>query len=89
VLLEEIAAEDLVQAGTPPSIEALRSLSRARRANVLRHWLKSVHGQQPSAAQLDELLDQVEACATRGHSIRLRVGRGFVQREGQRLLFSA
>jgi len=86
-LLEEIAAEDLARAGTPPSIEALRAMSRPRRANALRWWLKSAHGQQPSAAQLDELLDQLDACATRGHSIHLRVAAGFVLRDGARLVF--
>jgi tRNA(Ile)-lysidine synthase len=86
-LLEETAAEDLARAGTPPAIEALRVMSRARRANALRWWLKSSHGQQPSAAQLDELLDQIDACSTRGHSIHLRVATGFVHREGERLVF--
>ena len=88
VLLEEIAAEDLARAGTPPAIAALRALSRGRQANALRHWLRIAHGQQPSAAQLDELLDQIEACATRGHSIHLRAGTGFVRREGERLAFT-
>lgn len=86
-LLEEIAAEDLSRAGTPPAIDALRAMSRARRANALRWWLKSAHGQQPSAAQLNELLDQLDACATRGHSIHLRVASGFVLRDGERLVF--
>jgi tRNA(Ile)-lysidine synthase len=47
---------------------------------VLRHWLRSSHGAAPSAAQLDELLDQVEACSTRGHRIRIKVATGFVER---------
>lgn len=87
-LLEEIAAEDLARIGVPPSIEALRSMTRARQANVLRHWLRTVHGQQASAAQLDELLDQVAACATRGHSIHIRMGKGFVMRDGANLVFT-
>jgi tRNA(Ile)-lysidine synthase len=87
-LLEEIAADDLARAGTPPSIETLRSMSRARQANLLRHWLKATHAQQPSTAQLDELLDQIAACATRGHSIELRAGTGFVKRDGARLVFT-
>jgi tRNA(Ile)-lysidine synthase len=88
-LLEEIAAEDLARIGTPPAIAALRVLGRARQANVLRHWLKAAHGQKPSAAQLEELLDQLEACATRGHSIHLRVAAGFVRRDGDRLVFES
>lgn len=87
-LLEELAAQDLAQAGVPPSIEALRALSRARLANLLRHWLKSVHGQQASAAQLEELLAQVAACSTRGHDIQVKAGTGFVRRQGAHLSFS-
>ena len=81
-LLDEIAAQDLAQAGMPPAIARLQALSRARQANVLRHWLRTGHNAVPSAAQLQELLDQVEACTTRGHHIRLKVGTGFVEREG-------
>jgi tRNA(Ile)-lysidine synthase len=87
-LLEELAAEDLQCAGTPPDISALRALGRERQANLVRFWLRSEHGEQASTAQLDELLRQVAACATRGHDIRLRVGHGFVQREGARLVFN-
>jgi len=87
-LLEEVAAEDLKRIGLPPAIDALRSMSRARQANALRHWLKSSHAQQPSAAQLDELLDQVAACATRGHDIHIKAGRGFVRRDGGALVFT-
>jgi tRNA(Ile)-lysidine synthase len=87
-LLEDVAHEDLAGTGTPPSIAALRALSRARQANALRHWLKSAHGQQASAAQLEELLGQVAACTTRGHDIRIKVGNGFVRRQGERLAFT-
>jgi tRNA(Ile)-lysidine synthase len=87
-LIEEIAAQDLQAAGNPPALAATRSLTRARQANLLRHWLKTAHGQQPSAAQLDELLDQVAVCATRGHDIHIKVGIGFVQRQGERLAFT-
>jgi len=87
-LLEEIGAEDMARAGVPPEIAALRSLGPARRANVLRHWLRTAHGAQASTAQLDELQRQVEACTTRGHDIRLRVGEGFVRRDGARLVFT-
>jgi tRNA(Ile)-lysidine synthase len=87
-LLEEVAAGDLERIGSPPPIDALRSMSRLRQANVLRHWLKSAHAQQPSAAQLEELLAQVEACTTRGHGIRIKAGTGFVERDGTRLVFT-
>ena len=86
-LLDEVAASDLAEMGHEPDLAALRSLSSARQGNVLRHWLKTAHGQQPSAAQLDELLAQVAGCTTRGHRLRLKVGTGFVLRDGPRLRF--
>jgi tRNA(Ile)-lysidine synthase len=79
-LLQELADEDLQRIGVPPVITALQSLSRARQANVLRHWLKTRWQTSPSAAQLDELLRQVAACSTRGHRIDIKVGAGFVRR---------
>ncbi|MHA7601772.1 tRNA lysidine(34) synthetase TilS [Alicycliphilus sp. T452] len=84
-LLQELARADLAAVGQPPRIAALRLLSRARQANVLRHWLRSAHGTTPASAQLDALLDQIAACATRGHRIHLKVGSGHVVREGDAL----
>jgi tRNA(Ile)-lysidine synthase len=86
-LLRELAQADLRQVGQPPGIDALRTLSTARQANVLRHWLLDAHGATPSTAQLDELLAQVAACATRGHRIHLKVATGHVVREGAVLGF--
>ncbi|MDA8455297.1 tRNA lysidine(34) synthetase TilS [Acidovorax sp. GBBC 3334] len=85
VLLRELAQADLLAVGQPPRIAALRSLGRERQANVLRHWLRAAFGTTPTAAQLHELLDQIAACATRGHRIRIKVGKGFVVREGEEL----
>ena len=81
-LLSELAAEDLVRVGTPPQIARLRELGRDRQANLLRHWLRCTHGTAASTAQLEELLDQIAACSTRGHGIRLKVGTGYVERQG-------
>ncbi len=96
-LLEEMAREDLAsvtpagtdtatqapgQGGDALVIQRLQALSAARQANLLRHWLRAAHGQAASTVQLEELLAQVEACRTRGHRIRIRVGRGWVVREG-------
>ncbi len=67
----------------------LQALSRARQANLLRHWLRAVHATAPSAAQLEELMDQIAACTSRGHAIRLRVGTGLVERAHERLVFTA
>jgi tRNA(Ile)-lysidine synthase len=85
VLLAEHAQLDLAGMHGRPEIAALQTLSRARQANVLRYWLQSAHGQAASAAQLDELLDQVAACSTRAHRIRLKVGQGHVVRAGAHL----
>ena len=80
-LLQEMAAQDLQQVGNPPAIKALQALSEDRQSNVLRHWLALEHS-QASAAQLQALLVQVKACTTRGHHIDIKVGRGFVRRDG-------
>jgi tRNA(Ile)-lysidine synthase len=82
-LLADVAAGDIAAAGAPPALAALRTLPRERLANALRHWLKREHGAVPSEAQLDQLLDQIEACSTRGHRIRLKVADGYVLREGE------
>ena len=82
-LLDELAALDLQSVGEPPRIADLQQLSRERQANALRAWLRRSHGVAPSAAQLDELLDQVQDCRTRGHAIRIKVADGFVCRVGE------
>lgn len=81
-LLGALAEMDLQTVGVPPAIAGLRALSRARRANVLRHWLRTAHGTTASEAQMDELLDQLQACRTRGHDIQLKVGTRCVRRQG-------
>nr|WP_236582030.1 tRNA lysidine(34) synthetase TilS [Hydrogenophaga sp. BPS33] len=87
-LLDELAAIDLAQVGMPPEIRALQSLSRDRQGNAVRHWLRTQANVAASAAQLEELLDQIAACTTRGHRIHLKVAHGFVTREGSRLHFA-
>lgn len=86
-LLEEVAEQDLQQIGQPPNIQKLQQLSRARQVNALRFWLKSTYKVSPSTAQLDELLRQIAACTTRGHHIRIKVGTGFVQRDGVQIVW--
>jgi tRNA(Ile)-lysidine synthase len=80
-LLQEVAEQDLKQLGNPPAIKALQQLSEARQSNVLRHWL-ALENSQASAAQLQELQVQIKVCTTRGHHIDIKVGRGFVRRDG-------
>jgi tRNA(Ile)-lysidine synthase len=93
-LLQELAASDLATLTSASnacasdayiSIQALQQLSRLRQTNVLRHWLVVCHGTQASAAQMHELLDQVYACTTRGHRLHIKVGSGFVERQGSHL----
>ena len=86
-VLVEVAAQDLAAVGEPPAIKALQALSGPRQANVLRHWLVRQEA-TPSAAQLDELLHQLEACTTRGHQIELKVSTGQVSRLGSRLHYA-
>jgi tRNA(Ile)-lysidine synthase len=83
-LLSELGQADLQSLCGPdtnsPSIGQLQTMSTVRQANVLRHWLASVHHTQASSAQLQELLAQIAACTTRGHQLHIRVGHGFVRR---------
>lgn len=81
-LLLELAVQDLALISAPPVIASLQRLSRPRQANVLRHWLDTAFHVVPSAAQLAELLDQIAACTTRAHQIRIKVGTGFTERRG-------
>lgn len=81
-LLEDLAQADLLTVGVPPRIQQLQALSHARQANVLRYWLRCCHSSTATAAQLSELLHQVFVCRTRGHRIRIKVGHGYVLREG-------
>lgn len=85
MVLEDVAAEDLVNLGLPPVINNIQGLSRPRQANVLRYWLNTSYRTVPNAAQLAELLDQIAACTTRGHQIRIKVGIGFCERRGSQL----
>ena len=84
-LLADLARTDLEHTGTPPRIRALQSLPRSRQANALRAWLAEVSGRAPAAQQIDELLDQIAVCTTRGHRIHLKAGNGQVVREGDTL----
>jgi tRNA(Ile)-lysidine synthase len=84
-LVDEVGGQDLALTGSPPAMQLLQQLSRPRQANALRLWLKRDHATSASAAQLEELLDQVAACTTRGHAIRIKVGHGFVERRGHQL----
>ncbi len=89
-ILDEVAAADLtgVLDEGSPSIKALQCLSPARQSLVLRHWLKLEHQTSASTVQMSELLSQIAACTTRGHQLHLKVGRGYVRREGLVLRWS-
>lgn len=81
LLLNEIAEADLQKTANPPNIKQLQQLSDARMGNALRFWLKTTHQTTPSTAQLNQLIDQIKVCTTRGHQIHLKVGRGFIERK--------
>lgn len=87
-LLDELAQIDLAAVGDPLAIAGLQALSRERQANALRHWLRLHWGVAPSEAQLDEVLDQLAVCRTRGHRIELKVADGTLYRDGAYLAFS-
>lgn len=84
-LLTEVAAEDLLRVGVPPNLAALQTLSPARLANVLRHWLARCHATQATQAQLQELQRQIQAARTRAQRIAIRVGAGWCVRRGESL----
>jgi len=89
-LVTELAVADLgPDLGPLLPLVLLQSLPPPRQTNALRHWLKTCHGVSPSTAQLDALLPQIAACLTRGHSIRLKVASGMVQRQGAHLAYLA
>ncbi len=88
-LLDELAAHDLLQIGSPPVLGRLQQLSSARQSNVIRHWLAQAHQAAPSTAQLAQLVRQVAACTTRGHRIHLKVAGGHVHRLGDALQYVA
>lgn len=84
-VLDDIAAQDLKEVGSPPVIAKLQALTSARQGNVLRHWLVTCHGVRPSAAQLAQLQVQIAVCTTRGHQLHLKVATGHVLRVGAQL----
>ncbi|MDR3003414.1 MAG: tRNA lysidine(34) synthetase TilS [Acidovorax sp.] len=84
-LLVAQAQADLQAVGVPPQIKAVQALEPERQAQLLRQWLLQSHGTTPTAAQLRELLRQISHCSTRGHRIHIKVGYGFVVRQGSRL----
>lgn len=85
IVLDEVAQQDLAVIGSPPIITQIQGLSRPRQANVLRYWLRTVYSTVSSAAQMEELLDQIAACTTRGHRIHIKVGVGFIERRAKNL----
>lgn len=88
-LLVDIARQDWVLIGAEPAISALQELTRSRQANLLRYWLLDAHHATATTAQLDQLLDQIAVCRTRGHQIHLKVAAGHVARVGMLLAYTA
>jgi tRNA(Ile)-lysidine synthase len=88
-LLAQLALDLEATVGLPPRIKPLQQLPRSAQANYLRHWLKTQHHTAGSEAQMSELLSQIAACTTRGHRIHIKLGAGFVRRDGDGLRFEA
>jgi tRNA(Ile)-lysidine synthase len=88
-LLAQAAVDLIANVGQPPRIVALQNLPHESQTNYLRHWLKTQHHTMGSEAQMNELLSQIKACTTRGHSIRIKLGGGFVLREGDVLRYES
>jgi tRNA(Ile)-lysidine synthase len=88
-LLSEYAKFDLDIVGNPPSIKLLQTISASRQGNCLRYWLKTAYNAIPSTAQLDELLKQISARKTKGHSIKIKVSHGFVFNKNDVLNFES
>lgn len=86
-LLQELAAQDLATTERASDgalrIAEVQKLSPARQSNLLRAWFRTRHAAVPSAAQIDELREQIGDCTTRGHRIRMKVADGFVERRGE------
>ena len=80
-LLMALAEQDAAQVGLPPNMAALQALDSARQTNLLRYWLQQ-NDVQVSTPQMQALLKQIDACRTRGHQIDIKVGEGFVRRQG-------
>ena len=86
-ILVQVASEDIARTGNPPRIADLQNLSLERRANVLRHWLKTTHQVSPSTAQLAELQSQIANCTDRSKQIHIKVASGYVKRRGEALSY--
>jgi tRNA(Ile)-lysidine synthase len=86
-LLMQSAQQLQAQVGWPPQLKALQALPRQVQANYLRFWLKQAHQAMGSEAQMNELLDQIAACTTKGHHIRIKIAAGYIQREGAQLRY--
>lgn len=84
-LLDDLARIDMARVGDPPGIRELQGLSRERQANALRYWLRRSAGVAASTAQMEELLDQLADCRTRGHRLHIKVADGHVRRRADLL----
>ena len=85
--LAQAAMQFIAAVGQPPKITALQGFPRASQGNLLRHWLKTDFGVTGSEAQMNELLDQIADCTTRGKGIRIKLATGFVERQGDVLAY--
>ena len=87
-ILWQVATEDIARTGNPPRITALQDLTSLRRGNVLRYWLRASHQASPSTAQLAELQSQIVNCTDRSKQLHIKIASGYVQRNGEMLMFT-
>ena len=86
-ILWQVAIEDIARTGNPPRIAALQDLTSLRRGNVLRYWLKASYQASPSTAQLAELQSQIANCTNRSKQLHLKIAGGYVERNGEMLVY--
>lgn len=86
-ILDDMARMDLA-ANPDMLLKPFAALSLARQANLLRHWLGSIHGAYPTQAQTDEALPQIlAASARRDRLIDMKLGHGRLVRIDDHLGF--
>lgn len=86
-ILDDMARMDLA-ANPGMLLKPFAALSSARQANLLRHWLVSIHGAYPTQAQIEEALPQILAASTRrDRRIDIKLGHGRLVRSSDQLNF--
>ncbi len=93
-ILDEVAEQDLLAIevnGSSLSILELAKLSLARQKNILHYWTRAKSSRSPTAAEIDEVLTQLNLSQTsdinQQKSIEIKVSNGWVRSFSQQLYF--